>query len=162
MPARRSKDPMKAHARQAKAQRRVGEGSVCADCGGSEALVARSRPKRCQECYQRKRGMKTTQRHHIAGRANSPVTVEVPANAHCDKLSPAQYEWPPETLQNPDGSPLLRAAGALRGSCDFIAELILQFIESCAVFLEEVNAWLCDEYGERWWHGSPFEDWQPQ
>ena len=66
--------------------------------------------------------MKTTQRHHPAGRANSPRTVEVPANEH-RALSEAQYEWPPRTLQNPDGTPLLTVAAALRGAADLIEEI---------------------------------------
>jgi hypothetical protein len=161
--ARRSNDPIKAGARGAKAQRRAGQGAACADCGKSAPdvpLVARSRPKRCYECYQRKRGKKPTEAHHIAGKANSPIEIEVPANTHRTKLSEAQYEWPPKTLQNPDGSPLLAAAGGIRGTCNIIVELIVGMFEACAEFLENLDAWMREKYG-KWWVDSPFEGWQP-
>ena len=162
MAARRSTDPIKAAARRSRSQRRVGQGAACTQCGESrpEALVSRSRPRLCQECYQRKQGMKTTHRHHPAGRANSPLTVEVPANKH-RVLSEAQYEWPPRTLQNPDGAPLLTIAAALRGAADLIEELVVRWIRSCAEMLEKLDAWLRERHG-KWWEGSPFEAWQPE
>lgn len=131
-------------------------------CGESrpETLVARSRPKLCQQCYQGKRGMKTTHTHHVAGKANSSRTVEVPANKH-RVLSEMQYEWPPRTLRNPDGAPLVTIAAALRGAADLIEELVVRWIRVCAEMLEKADAWLCERHGE-WWEGSPFEGWQPE
>jgi pimeloyl-ACP methyl ester carboxylesterase len=122
--ARRSSDPIKAGARRARAQRRVGAGAACTVCGETraEALVARSRPRLCIQCYERRRGKKSTQGHHVGAKANAPLSVEIPANDH-RTLSDAQYEWPPPTLQNPDGSPLIALAGCLRGIADFIGDL---------------------------------------
>jgi hypothetical protein len=157
---RRSNDPIKTAARKAKAQRRVGQGAACTRCGDGrpDMLVRSSRPKLCLKCYALENGTKTTQSHHVAGRANSPLTVEISVTDH-RTLSEAQYEWPPETLRNVDGSPLLCAAGALRGTCDFIAELILRLIECCAEFLENLDAWLREKYG-LWWNNTPFDGWQ--
>ena len=129
--AGRSNDPIKSGARKAKAQRKVGQGAVCTECGESraEALVARSRPKRCMQCYAIKRGQKSTETHHVAADANSPITVEVPTNDH-RMLNDAQYEWPPNVLQNPNGSPMLKAAGFIAGAADFIELLIIRGMRS--------------------------------
>lgn len=158
---RRSNDPIKAGARNAKTQRRVGLNIKCSQCGDARPnmLVRNSRPKLCRKCYALKSGKKATETNHIAGKANSPITVEVPI---CDHriLSEAQYEWPPKTLQNPDGSPLLSIAGSMRGAADFIGELVVAFIYHLAEFVEEIDAWLCEQHG-LWWKGGPFDGWQP-
>jgi hypothetical protein len=162
MAAHRSNDPIKTGTRRAKTQRRVGVGAACADCGKSAPevpLVARSRPKRCYACYQIARGKKPTEGHDIAGKSNSPIKIEVPANVH-RSLSEAQYEWPRKTLQNPDGSPALRATAALRGARDLIVELLTTLFDSCIVLIEMIDAWLCEKHG-KWWIGTPFEGWQP-
>jgi hypothetical protein len=158
----RPNSPIKTSVRKAKAQRRVGVGAVCTQCGESnaQALVARSRPRLCYECYQERRGKKRTEPHHYSGKANSSVTVEVAGNVHRAVLSDAQYEWPPTTLQNTDGSPLLKVAAGLRGAADFVERLIVQFFRQCAQLLEKLDPWLREKYGE-WWIGSPFEGWQP-
>lgn len=160
--ARRSNDPIKTDARRAKAQRRVGHGAACVRCGESDplALVAGTNPKLCQECYNTMLGKKRTESHHIAGKPNSRVTVELPANDHRAKLSEAQYEWPPQTLRNADGSPLLAAAAALRGIADFIEELIVAFIRQCAELAEKADAWLREQHG-LWWKNGPLDGWQP-
>jgi hypothetical protein len=160
---RKSNDPIKATTRRSKVERRLGEAQSCAQCGESrlEALVARSRPRLCQECYSQRRGLKKTEAHHIAGKSNSPVTIEVPANVHRAALSVSQYEWPPQTLANPDGSPLLRAAGALRGVADLLVDLIVGLISLCAVGLELIDDVLHDKLGEKWWLGTAVADWRP-
>jgi hypothetical protein len=50
--------------------------------------------------------------HHVAGKANSPITVPVPVNDHRACLSVAQADWPKSTLMNAHGSPLLAAAAS--------------------------------------------------
>ncbi len=158
---RRSNDPIKASVREAKRQRRVGEGAACADCGEKRAkmLLRSSRPKRCLPCYAVKKGRKPTESHHIAAEANSPITVEIPITDH-RTLSDAQYEWPPKTLQNPDGSPLLALAAGLRGVADFICDLITEFITHLAEAAEKIDAWLCERHG-LWWKDGPLDGWQP-
>jgi hypothetical protein len=159
---RRSNDPIKAGVRQSKRQRGVGVGAACVDCGDTRAemLVRRSRPKRCLKCYAIKKGKKPTERHHIAGEANSPTTVEIPITDH-RKLSDAQYEWPPGVGSNPDGSPLLAAAGFLSGAADFVEILIVNGIRYIADFLRKLDAWLREHAGQKWWKGTEFDGWQP-
>jgi hypothetical protein len=160
---RKSNDPIKAATRRSKVDRRLGEAKSCTQCGESrpEALVARSRPRLCEQCYRDRRGVKRTDAHHVAGEANSPITIEVPANDHRAALSSAQYEWPPKTLQNPDGSPILRMAGAVRGATDFISELVTRFLTSCARGLELLDTVIRQKLGDAWWIGTPIEDWKP-
>ena len=160
---RKSNDPIKSAARQSKAVRRHGVATSCTECGESraEALVPRSRPRLCEECYRRRRGSKTTDAHHVAGKANSSIVIEVPANDHRAALSVAQYEWPKATLGNPDGSPILRAAAALRGVADLLIELIVGLIVSAAAFLENLDQQLRNAHGDGWWVGSPVAAWQP-
>ena len=160
--AQRSNDPIRTGARKAKTQRRVGPGAQCTACGESraEAIVARSRPKLCMQCHAAKRGKKTTETHHLAGKASSRVTVEVPANDH-RTLSDAQYEWPPGVLPNSDGSPLLAAAAFLAGAADLIEHLIVDGLRNLAEFLRKLDAWLRERAGQFWWSGTEFEGWQP-
>ncbi len=120
------------------------------------------RPRLCEECYRRLRGKKTTDAHHIAGKSNSPVTIEVRANDHRAALSLAQYNWPPGTLENRDGSPLLCVAALLRGVCDIIVELFVPLMLVCATKLEELDAFFRGRLGPTWWRGTPFDGWQPQ
>jgi hypothetical protein len=65
--------------------------------------------------------------HHVAGKANSPVTVPVPVNDHRACLSVAQADWPKSTLMNVHGSPLLAAAACVRGFVDMVFYLIERF-----------------------------------
>ena len=158
-----SRDPIKTAARRSTAQRRVGVGAICTTCGESrpEALIPRSRPRRCIECDRRKNGKKTTDAHHIAGRNNSPITLVVRANDHRAALSTAQHEWPITTLQNKDESPLLRAAAALRGVADLISELVVGFIRSCASLLESLHMEVSERLGPTWWVDTSVAGWRP-
>lgn len=157
---RRSDDPIKRGARKAKARRQVGLGS-CVDCGESnvDRLVRRSRPRRCLPCYAARKGKKVTETHHIAGKANSPITVEVPIADH-RVLSEAQYEWPPGGPSNPDGSPLIAAAGFLDGAADFIEHLIVNGMRYLADFLRKLDAWLRERMSPSWWKNTDFDGWQ--
>ena len=106
-------------------------------------------------CYEHQallRGRPWLEEHHVAGRSNDPSTVLLPGNGH-RVLSARQRLWPRETLRNPDGSPLLRAAAALRGWLD-----ILWLVVTCTVgwipdLLEQLDAWLRATLGDRWWDG---------
>jgi hypothetical protein len=160
--AQRSNDPIGTAVRKSKTRRRVGQGVICSQCGESraEALVARSRPKLCMQCYAVRRGKKTTETHHFAGKANSKITVEVPANDH-RTLSDAQYEWPAGVLSNTGASPLLAAAAFLNGTADFIENLIVNGIRYVADFLRRLDTWLRERAGQFWWRGTEFDGWQP-
>jgi hypothetical protein len=107
---------IKAYKRRAIAERRVGIDARCTYCPKArpEALIAGSKPKICAECDRKRRGQRTVDLHHPAGKANSSVTIEIPVNTH-RVLSFDQYDWPQETLKNPNGDPDLAIAGSLRG-----------------------------------------------
>jgi hypothetical protein len=158
---RRSNDPIKAGVRKAKTKRRVGAGAFCVDCGESHAdmLVQHSRPKRCVTCHPLKVRRKKSDGHHLGAKANSPLTVEIPVKDH-RTVTDAQLDWPPQTLQNPDGSPVLAIAGCLRGIADFIADIITAFIRRLATATEEIDAVLREKYG-LWWKGTKLDGWQP-
>lgn len=145
-------DPIKAAAREARAQRRVGEGAICA-CGEirPEALVAGRKKTICFNCDAGQRGRSTLEAHHVAGRANGPVTLDVPINDHRAELNVAQYDWPKLTLQNPEGSPLLAIAGAVRGFIDTLLYLIGKLLGPIPEALEAYDAQLRERLGPQWW-----------
>lgn len=122
-------DPIAEYQRGKMGERRFGDGARCA-CGESRprALVPGSGPVICFGCQRKKRGQRGFDEHHFAGKSNSPVTVRVPVNDHRAELSPAQYDWPKDTLQNPDGCPLLSAAAHIRGFADTILHLTDQLL----------------------------------
>ena len=95
--------------------------------------------------------------HHVAGRANSPVTIPVPANDHRAELSTAQYDGPPETLQNPNRDPLLKIAGRIRGFVDTVIYLIKKLVLKIPEALELLSKILIERLGPEWWVGTPFE-----
>jgi hypothetical protein len=153
-------DPVRRYTRKAKARRRTA-GKQCAQCGEKrpEALIRGRKPMICAACQRKERGQAPIDRHHFCGERNSALTVEVPVNDHRAELSDAQNDWPQDTLRNPDGSPLLAAAAALRGGRDTIVYLIEQGLAWIAEMLECLNAWLCEQLGAQWWIGSPIERW---
>jgi hypothetical protein len=89
--------------------------------------------------------------HHAKGRQNDPGDlIDVPANDHAC-LSELQRQWPRETLRNPDGSPLLRAAAALRGWLDVLRLIIERTVGWIPDLLEALDVWLQEANGARWW-----------
>ena len=96
-------------------------------------------------------------RHHPGGKANSPVTIPIPANDHKAQLSEHQYDWPKQTLENPDASPLLRAAGCVRGLLDVIPYLVENLLEWVADLLEILDVYLREKLGPNWWAGTSIE-----
>jgi hypothetical protein len=131
MPPRRiDRNPINAYQRKAEVARRVGKDARCT-CGeeNPEALIRGSKPKVCFECKNRSQGKDTNEQHHVAGRANSPITISVPLNVH-RALSIDQWDWPHDTLRNPDGSPLLSAAGCILGFIDLTNALLPRIADS--------------------------------
>lgn len=159
---RRPGDPIRRYKRKATAARRIGGDRQCA-CGESrpEALVAGSKPVMCAACVRKKRGQATEDNHHPAGGANNPATIPIPVNDHRAELNVAQYDWPKETRENPDGSPLLAAAARIRGylnTTDYLREkLMLENPE----MLEVLNAFLVERLGPKWWVGTELERFAP-
>jgi hypothetical protein len=110
------RDPIQVHQRKTIAARRVGEDVQCA-CGEKrpEALIAGTNPIICARCQRKSRGHSAFDYHHPAGTANIPVTIPIPVNDHRAILTVDQYDWPPETLENPDQLRSLKAAAHIRG-----------------------------------------------
>jgi hypothetical protein len=61
------------------------------------------------------------------------------------------YDWPRETRENPTGSPLLEAAGCIRGFCDFIVYLLDELLLWVAELLEALHKELVHRFGECYW-----------
>lgn len=104
-------------------------------------------------CYEHQallHGRPWLEKHHPLGRHNDPWTASTPGNDH-RILSALQYEWPRETLRNPDRSPLLRAAASLRGWLDLLWLIMVRGVGWIPVFLEQLDADLRQRLGERWW-----------
>lgn len=99
--------------------------------------------------------------HHVAGKPNDPTTVPVPVNDHRAELSTAQYDWPKQTRENPDSSPLLRAAACVRGFVDYIIYLLKKMLLWIPEMLENLHAYLREKLGPKWWINTPLEQFAP-
>jgi hypothetical protein len=100
--------------------------------------------------------------HHFAMKANSPVTIPIPVNDHVADLNTAQQDWPQRTRENPDGSPLIAAAGAVRGFIDTIVYLIEKGLSWVAELLEKLDEWATAKHGPKYWVGTPLEAFVPK
>jgi hypothetical protein len=105
----------------------------------------------CDECRAIEQGRSPVEGHHVSGRANDPDDViDLPGNDH-RALSAAQLGWPAETLRNPNGSPLLRAAAAIRGWLEVLALILDRTVGWVPGFLEWLEAALGTAIGPAWW-----------
>jgi hypothetical protein len=158
------RDPIAAFERETRAARRVGEGARCNKCGEDRplALIPGSKPTVCANCQREKLGKSLFDNHHPAGQANHPATTRIPVNDHRAVLSPAQYEWPPETWENPAGSPLRKDAACLRGYCETNDYLVATLLLPRAEMLEALDAFLEKRLGPRWWDGTDMECFAPK
>lgn len=145
--------------RIAMAERCLGNQRSCVSCDETRplALERKTDPRLCTECRKTEEGKSPMEQHHIAGKANSEITISIRANDHRAQLSENQRDWPQETLRNPDGSPLLVAAACVRGFIDTLQYLAEQFLLWAAELLERLNAHLVEKYGPKWWRGTEIE-----
>jgi hypothetical protein len=143
-------------ARREAAIRRLGTRHPRCPCGETEplALTGRHPQIRCYECQALAAGRSWIEQQHPQGRHNGPVTVPIPGNDH-RVIDDRKNDWPRQTLRNPDGSPLLRAAACLRGWLDTLRHIIEETIGWIPAFLEALDRWLCQLIGPRWWDGLP-------
>lgn len=146
------RDPIKAWVRTSRAQRRVGQGASCT-CGERRpfALIT---DRLCFKCDRIANGRPPYEENHVFGKRNGALTLRVPVNDHRAVLSVAQYGWPPRTIENSDGSPLLEAAARFRGLHDNM-QYMLDDCVARAEFFESVDALLCEAYGPNWWSDFP-------
>ena len=145
-------DPLRAARRESRRARRFAPGARCEQCGEARtcALIDGAAPLLCRECRALRDGRSPIEWHHPAGQHNSEVRVAMPANDH-SVASDYQTDWPLETLRNPDGSPLLRAAACVRGWLDVLRLIMEHTVAWVPGFLEALDAWLRERLGERWW-----------
>ena len=124
----------------------------CQHCGEANpfALQGSHPDLTCYECSSRRIDRSPIEGHHPAGRHNSPATVPIPGNDH-RVLSDMQRDWPERTLRNPDGSPLLAAAAAIRGWLDILGLVVQRTVGHVPALLESLDARLRATYGDRWW-----------
>lgn len=106
---------------------------------------------RCYEHELLRLGRSWLEEHHPPGRHNDPAKGELPGNDH-RVLSELAARWPRDTLRNPDGSPLLRAAALVRGWEDMLY-LVMVLLAWVPLYLEQLDAKLREEIGPRWWDG---------
>jgi hypothetical protein len=155
---RPSHDPIRRGRRKAAATRQIGPDRKCA-CGEMRpgSLIRGSDPVTCAECQRKSQGKKPRDQHHVAGRNNHPGTIAIPTNDHRAELSAKQFDWPPNTLRNPEGSPLLIAAACIRGSVDVIVFLVERFLSWIGEMLELLDQILAEKLGPKWWQGTPIQ-----
>ena len=153
-------DPIRTFKRKSTRARRVGSKTSC-PCGETrlEALIGNS--GECAECQRRRKGQSAIDNHHFAGIANSPTTVRISANDHRAVMSLAQYDWPRQTLENLEASPLLAAAGSVRGLAD-LNFLISELSPRNAELLEALDIFLTTKLGPRWWRDTPINEFTPK
>ena len=160
-------NPISNHARKARASRRVGIGQQCA-CGESrpearpEALIPGSNPMICARCRRIEKGQSTKDRHHPAGKANDATTIPIDVNDHRAELSTNQQDWETPILENPDGCPVVAAAGRIRGIADTIIYLIEKLIRWIPRMLVALSEYLKETLGPKWWIGTPLESFAPK
>lgn len=145
-------NPIRCDARHARRQRTLGPDASCS-CGEADprCLVETGSGVQCYGCRARTTARPATERHHVAGRHNLADTVPVPNNDH-RILSDLQQDWPAATLRNPDGSPLLQAAAAIRGWMDVLVLILERAVGWMPHFLEALDVWLCARLGPEWGH----------
>jgi hypothetical protein len=152
-----------AYRRKVKAARRIGENRKC-KCGESrpEALIPSSDPITCAACNRRTHKKSDADNHHIAGKANSPITIKLGVNDHRAEMNVSQQDWPRKTLENPDSSPLLSGAAHIRGFVDLIVYLVQQFLLWVADMLELLDTTLERKLGRKWWTHTKLRSFEPE
>ena len=111
----------------------------------------------CHEHLADQQDRSWTEEHHYSGRASSAEKGPIPADDHA-VVSGMQSLWPRETLRNPEGSPLLRAAAAIRGWLDVLRMVVDRTVGWIPGALEALHVLLCERLGPRWWDTL---GWQP-
>lgn len=156
------RDPIAAQARTAVAQRRVGVDATCR-CGEHRpaALIRKGKDVSCEACARKRKGKTTMDNHHVAGKSNSPITIPVPVNDHRAWLSEDQFDCPRKTLENIDRSPLLAAAGSIRGFGKTVIYLVERVLLWIAEMLEGLNELLLERWGPKWWLNTPLRIFTP-
>ena len=115
----------------------------------------------CARCRRIKQGKSTIDEHHVGGKANDSTTIPIDINDHRAELSTSQQDWEAPILENPDGCPIIAAAGRIRGFADTVIYLLQQLVRSIPRMLVALSAYLKETLGARWWIGTPLESFAP-
>lgn len=150
-----SLDPIRSHQREAVAKRRRSQDNMQCTCGETRVQALVPDKSLCAACKRTMKKHSTLDKHHVAGRRNSRVTVKIPVNDHRAVLNEAQRDWPKATLENPDMCPLLIAAACIRGFIDTVVYLIDQLLRWTAEMLELLSAFFTEKFGKQWWVNTP-------
>jgi len=130
----------------------------CTECGERDPFALTLTPDGlCYECQALAAGKSWIEGQHPAGRPNHPATVPMPGNDH-RVVDDHKNDWPRQTLRNPEGSPLLRAAACLRGWLDTLRLIVERTVGWIPPFLEQLDRWLTDQLGRGWWRQMPAVD----
>jgi len=155
------RDPIGAYVRRTTAARRIGD-KKCA-CGETRPeAFAKGKSTACARCKRKRRRHARTDKHHVAGKANDPTTVPVDVNDHRARLTQDQLGWPKETRDNHDGSPLLAAAGSIRGFIDTAVYLLEKLLLRHAEILERIDAYLLRRLWRKWWLKTELKQFSPK
>jgi len=111
----------------------------------------------CVACQRKQRGQTTFDFHHPGAEANSHIKIPIWVSDHVAILNVLQYDWPKTTLENPDASPLLAAAGRNRGYTETNAYLVDKLLRQNSEVLEVLDAYLVKKLGTKWWEGTELE-----
>jgi len=124
----------------------------CARCGEDEpaALQRCGVEILCFACVAEDARRAEVERHHYAAEANDSFRVSLPINPH-RVVSDEQYTWDPRTRDNPAGSRLRAAAGALRGRLAVERQMNARIDSWLPDYLERLDEALTARLGERWW-----------
>lgn len=131
----------------------------CTKCDEREpaALTGTEPEILCYEHRAESEGRTWTEGDHSAGEHNMPTPViDIPGNDHRIK-SERMRAWPEKSLRNPDASPLLRAAAAIRGWLEALRLIIERGVAWVPPFLEWLDEKLTDLVGKRWWDDLGWE-----
>jgi hypothetical protein len=101
------------------------------------------------------RGVTAIQLQHPQGRHNARDTAPMPVNDHA-VWDAEKRDWPKETLCNPDGSPLRKAAASVRTIMDWFRVFIERTVGWVPAFLEWLDGCLVTLHGGCWWTGPGF------
>lgn len=154
------RDLLRSWVRKERAQRALGGDAACT-CGERRAfaLIRESNPTVCFRCDRVAHRRPPYEFNHIFGQNNSDATLPRPINDHRAVLSVAQYDWPRQVRENPEGSPVIAAAGMRLGARNEISYILEQDVSG--QFLLDLDAFLSDRLGPRWWIGTPLEKYAP-
>ncbi len=140
-------DPMRTYERSASARRRLGIGARC-HCGErrSGALSKKKGVVLCGECSRKAQGRSPYDKHHIAGKANSSLTILVPVNDHRAWLSVAQGYWPKDVLENPNRDPGIATVALVYGCLDVVIYVIVSTLFRVGRVVEALGEELAFEW----------------